>query len=209
MATRTFDELKSIRNELEEIEARRRIAEYFEEMFISDADKEKRIQTAYDFQALFRRLFTMMAIVEIARNQMIQTIMEEYIKVLDRYDYRPNMNHIRVFAETIVDNTLLNIDTDWYTSLDRSIKMAESETNNAANYEMDREAIEAGYTQKTWVTMQDNKVRDTHKALDGVTIDIGETFKVGMAEMRFPCDEELAFDYPEEIANCRCILEYS
>lgn len=209
MAQRTFDELKSIRTELDELSAAREIEQYFSEMDLPEEEIELRIQVANDFQRFFRNLFLLMLTGETLREKYIDDIRSEYIRICDRYDLIPNMVHIDRLAETIVDNTLQNIDTEWYTSIGRSVNIAESETNNSANYDDLQDAIESGLTQKTWVTMRDNKVRDTHVAVDGATIGIDELFQVGDAEMRFPCDEELAFDYPEEIVGCRCTVLYS
>lgn len=209
MAQRTFDELKSIRTELDELSAAREIEQYFSEMDLPEEEIELRIQVANDFQRFFRNLFLLMLTGEALREKYIDDIRSEYIRICDRYDLIPNMVHIDRLAETIVDNTLQNIDTEWYTSIGRSVNIAESETNNSANYDDLQDAIESGLTQKTWVTMRDNKVRESHVVLDGATIGVDELFQVGDAEMRFPCDEELAFDYPEEIVGCRCTVIYS
>ena len=209
MAVRQFDELKSIRKELDLAFAKREIEKYFDEMELPKSEIEKRIRIAYDFQNFFVALFSAILLSEDSREQYISRIQREYTRICDKYDLRVNEPHINRLAETIVDNTMANIDTEWYTSTDRTIKIAETETNNSANYTELQEAKENGYTSKTWVTMNDNKVRATHRAVDGMTIGIDETFMVGNAEMRFPCDEEMAFEYPEELANCRCILTYS
>lgn len=209
MAIRIFDELKVIRSELDEALARQEIEKYFSEMDLPDEEIELRIRVANDFQRFFHNLFLLMLTGEALREKYINDIRNEYIRICDRYDLIPNTAHIDRLAETIVDNTLQNIDNEFYTSIGRSVNIAEAETNNSANYDDLQDAIESGLTQKTWVTMRDNKVRDTHVALDGATIGIDELFQVGDAEMRFPCDEEVAFDYPEEIVGCRCTISYS
>ena len=55
---------------------------------------------------------------------------------------------------------------------------------------------------KTWITMGDDKVRDTHSAQDGMTIPIDEKFPNGAM---IPGDS----GDPAEDIGCRCILEYS
>lgn len=208
MATRQFDELKSIRTEIDELSASREIEKYFDEMELSEEEKEKRIKTALAFQKFFRKLFDTMLSGEELREYFINQITNEYIRILDRYGFRPNRGHIERFAETIVDNTLRNIKTEWYTSVNRSINIAESETNNSANYEQYQQAIENGCTTKTWITQNDKQVRESHIKLDHETIGIDQLFQVGNAEMRYPCDEETAFDFPEEVTNCRCSIIY-
>lgn len=209
MAIRQIDELKAIRKELDELSATQEIAKYFEEMDLPSEEIELRIKVANDFQRFFRNLFLAMLVGEGLRESYINDIRNEYIRICDRYDLIPNTAHIDRLAETIVDNTLQNIDTEYYTSIGRSINIAECETNNSANYDDLQDAINNGYTQKTWVTQKDPKVRESHAVLDGMTIGIDELFDVGDAQMRFPCDEEYAFDSPQEINNCRCCILYS
>lgn len=59
---------------------------------------------------------------------------------------------------------------------------------------------------KTWVTMGDEKVRDTHWYLEGQTIPLEEEF------VTYDGDSALApsmFSTAQNNANCRCILFYS
>jgi len=58
---------------------------------------------------------------------------------------------------------------------------------------------------KTWVSMGDNAVRDSHQQLDGTTIPVDEPFRIGNDEAMFPGD----FSLPENSINCRCWLEYN
>ena len=58
---------------------------------------------------------------------------------------------------------------------------------------------------KTWRTVGDEKVRETHDYLEGVTIPSGEMFyTIGGDSALFPSGFTLA----ENNVNCRCILEY-
>lgn len=58
---------------------------------------------------------------------------------------------------------------------------------------------------KTWVTVGDEKVRETHNYLEGVTIPVDEKFyTIDGDSALFPSDFTLA----ENNVNCRCILEY-
>jgi hypothetical protein len=59
---------------------------------------------------------------------------------------------------------------------------------------------------KTWVTMGDDRVRDTHDYLEGATIPMDARFYTYDGDSaRFPGD----FMLPENVINCRCILRYS
>lgn len=54
---------------------------------------------------------------------------------------------------------------------------------------------------KEWVTSKDERVRSTHRAVDGTVIPINGTFQVGLGHLLFPGDPQ---GPPEEIFNCRC-----
>lgn len=59
---------------------------------------------------------------------------------------------------------------------------------------------------KTWVTMNDDRVRDTHFYLEGVTVPIDARFYTYDGDSAlYPGD----FEYPQNVVNCRCKLKYS
>ena len=59
---------------------------------------------------------------------------------------------------------------------------------------------------KTWHTMKDSKVRDTHAYLEDESIPLDDYFYTWDGDKaRFPGD----FEKPENVINCRCILTYS
>lgn len=97
--------------------------------------------------------------------------------------------------------------SDYWLSLDRATNIAQSEANTFLNYSDYVDAKDRGYTQKTWLTMLDDRVRDSHEEIEGQTVGIDETFKVGTSEMRFPHDWTLSPD-PKEVINCRCAVDY-
>ena len=85
-------------------------------------------------------------------------------------------------------------------------RIAETEVHriaNAAAYDM---ALRSGATRKTWRTMGDDRVRDTHEYLDGVTAPIDGSFYSFMGgSTLYPGQWGIA----EEDVNCRCWLTYS
>ena len=119
-------------------------------------------------------------------------------------DFRKSMEKL---TEPVNFNTPLA--TLWLLSADRARFNAENEANDVLNYSDYRDAVEKGYTKKTWYTEKDDRVRKTHVPLESKTIPINEFFKVGDAYMRFPKDSYLAANYPEEIIGCRCACDYS
>lgn len=85
----------------------------------------------------------------------------------------------------------------------------------SGQYEAYKQAIETGAlantaVKKTWQTAGDNRVRDSHDALDGETVDNIDapfTSPLSGAEMLFPGDTSLGAG-PEEIIACRCEVVY-
>lgn len=85
-------------------------------------------------------------------------------------------------------------------------RIADTETHRIANTAALNTAVESGATLKTWVTMLDDKVRDSHDYLEGETVPIGDDF--------YTYDGAHApapgmFGIPEEDINCRCELLFS
>lgn len=59
-----------------------------------------------------------------------------------------------------------------------------------------------GFTRKRWVTMHDDRVRETHAAADGQTVGLDEPFIVGGYPMMHPGDRNAPVG---ETINCRCV----
>lgn len=90
-------------------------------------------------------------------------------------------------------------------SVDDLVRIAETETHRDANTAALDAAKRAGAKNKTWVTMADDRVRDPHQYLDGVTIGIDDefiTYDGGHAQAPG------LFGVPELDINCRCILTF-
>jgi hypothetical protein len=60
---------------------------------------------------------------------------------------------------------------------------------------------------KTWQTMGDNRVRASHRAVNGQTVPIDQPFQVGTSMLMYPADSSLGAD-AKEIVNCRCSARY-
>lgn len=94
---------------------------------------------------------------------------------------------------------------------DAILKVAESETTRIFNESEQAAAEEATRqtgrpTVKTWRTKKDERVRDTHRFLEGVTIPIDQRF------WTIDGDSALTpggFLTAQENVNCRCVLVYS
>lgn len=88
---------------------------------------------------------------------------------------------------------------------DDIIRIIETETHRISNTSALNTARRAGATTKTWVTMADDKVRDPHVYLDGITVGIDDefvTYDGGHAQAPG------LFGVPELDINCRCFLVF-
>ena len=204
MAARTLDELKTIKKEIDEAYIRKVLMDYFDEMDVDDEDE--RTEMAIKLEKVVRDMFD--DCYKKTKEAVIAAFIYNYQNVVEVSGYAGNLEHINKVCRDIVENTFDKIDVEYTTSGDRSITIAETETNNAANYTEYLQAKESGKAFKVWETMRDNKVRGTHIEVDGMMIGIDDMFHVGNAEMLFPCDEENAYDHPEEVVNCRCHVTY-
>ena len=85
------------------------------------------------------------------------------------------------------------------------IRIAETETHRIGNESAEKTAVKAGAKEKTWRTMMDDKVRDSHFYLESTTVPIDARFYTYDGDSaRFPGDFTLA----ENNIGCRCELQY-
>jgi hypothetical protein len=85
-------------------------------------------------------------------------------------------------------------------------RIADTEMHRIANTSAFNTAKHAGAKTKTWVTMADERVRDTHSYLEGETVGIDEDFYT------YDGDHASApglFELAENNINCRCELLFS
>lgn len=112
------------------------------------------------------------------------------------------------YATDYVKATFQHGNDKWFTSDDRATFNAENEANTILNHGEFTNAQSRGYYHKQWLTMEDSRVRDTHRAIDRQIIPIDDFFRVGDASMLYPKDVDNASDFPEEYVNCRCSIKY-
>ena len=125
-------------------------------------------------------------------------------------DYEPTLDDVmNVIDAEVAGKTWRERVRDYFasggTGADIS-RIADTETHRIANTAAYRTAKKAGATTKTWVTMADERVRDTHSYLELETVGIDEDFYT------FDGDHAPApglFELPENNINCRCELLFS
>lgn len=100
---------------------------------------------------------------------------------------------------------------EWYESdkgtVDDIIRVLETESHRVYNDSIlhvgEQAEADTGGVYKTWFTMGDDRVRDTHEPLEGETVPFGEKFHT------FDGDSAMApggFAMPQNNINCRCTI---
>lgn len=91
-------------------------------------------------------------------------------------------------------------------SVDDIVRIAETEMHRIANTAALDTAKKIGATKKTWATMLDDRVRETHDYLEGTSVGIDEEFYT------YDGDHASApglFELAENNVRCRCELIFS
>ena len=216
MALSNIDNLNTYEYVYTEQEVDSILTEYFDVMDIDDKQKEKRKDLAKEIRNALLFLFALINVsyeydylsYEYVLGQFraeFQQIVLQYGR-LDIYTEK----YIQKVTKDVVDTTFKNLDLvnpNFWMSDERAIIVGENEANSVLNYEELQEAIDNGYTMKEWLTERDNRVRRTHKAVDGKKIPIEEYFEFPDCRMLMPHDYDNGTD--KELANCRCTLKYS
>lgn len=185
---------------------------YFDEMELSDEEKEDRKDFARKMDEVVLFIFTLFLTMKdysyIDKNFIIKQLETRYSKIVSQFTNLDGYieDYIERFSEDTVDTTIKNGTDDYWTSDERSILISVNEANSILGYRQLQEAIEKGYTKKTWITEGDRKVRKTHRAVDRETIGITEYFLVGDSLMMYAHDFNAE---AKEIVNCRCSTVYS
>lgn len=225
MGLTNFDELNTLSTTETTKDDRRKairkkipIHDYFENMQISEEEKEKRVRLANLLLADVLFLFALSK-----RNQDKQYLSEAFqkrylssVKKVAEPDQKMQ-RYIRKVCDSIVDTTLkggslttskANKPQDPYVvSVDRATNVAENEANAILNGDEYITAVKNGCTKKRWKSYRDERVRADHADVDGQVVDISRPFRVGKYMMMYPKDDSLGAGL-EEIVNCRCSVEY-
>ena len=150
------------------------------------------------------------------RDEMLDLILLAYAQVNSvtnanlSSDWMPPVDEVmRVVDAKVADKTWRERVEDYFAnggSVDDLVRIAETEAHRDANTAALDTAKKAGAKRKTWVTMLDDKVRDTHSPLEGVSAPIDGEF------VTWDGDKAQApglFSLPQNNVNCRCELIFS
>ena len=125
-------------------------------------------------------------------------------------DWTPNVDDVmKIVDEKVAGKTWRERVKDYFAnggSVDDLVRIAETEMHRDANTAALDTAKKAGAKSKTWLTMMDDKVRESHEYLLGQTVGIDEDFYT------YDGDHASApglFSLAENNVNCRCELIFS
>lgn len=143
------------------------------------------------------------------------------IALTERYDPSgatvPDPERDQIIAEAVVaarvalreavrsDEAMLSGDGD-ISRAERLANVAASAITTVRSEIQERIAGFFGFTSKTWITRKDQKVRNTHREIDGHTVPIGSRFVTTGYTIRFPGDRTAPV--PGWL-NCRCVMRWS
>ena len=221
------DRLNNLITELDETE-NFTYEDYFSVMDISKSDKEKRKDFAEKVEDVMLFIFALYLLMkqnnmenpDYVKNQLqdrYKAVIDGYVTIDEYID-----DYVKEFTDDVIDTMDRHIRSDiddsektekqkeneeYYTSDLRAMYIAANEANSVFNYDDYRQAVKNGKTLKRWITEQDNKVRKTHKEVNGLAVPIDRPFAVGESLLMFPHDISLGASM-KEIANCRCTVEY-
>jgi len=217
MSVLTFDEL----NVLGKKRRSEPIDEYYEPMRISRKRKQKRMEVARKYRdALLEYMhfvdeyeeygYIDVPATEILRESIVSLIEDAFIisQTAESDAQAVYQTYADRISREIHESTMRNKGKDaYFLSEDRATFIGEDESNGLCGYDELQEAYEYGKSKKTWHTVRDKAVRDTHKKVEGKTVPLEKPFVVGGVEMMIPRDPEV--DAPEETAGCRCWVTFS
>lgn len=211
----TFDEL----NQLVGYKRSEDFAKYFRPMKISQEQKDRRIRLAERFEDEFIEVLAYMFYTQPDMTA-VNELRDRYINCLEDVGIASGIAtsvidreiSLRLqaerFAAGVVETTQRHADDPYFYSADRARLMSEDQANFVYDDVEFADAIESGMRFKTWNTVGDNRVRDTHVEVEGVTIPIEEPFELAGGLMMRPHDVSLGVD-ESEVVGCRCSLSYS
>lgn len=235
MGLTNFDELNTLSTTETTKDDRRKairkkipIHDYFENMQISEEEKEKRVRLANLLLADVLFLFALSKrnrdtryLSETFQKRYLSSVkkvtepdqkMQRYIrKVCDsivKTTLKSGQDDGKKQRESLTDSNAVKASQDSYAvSVDRATSIAENEANTILNGEEYSNAVKNGCTKKRWKSYRDERVRADHADVDGQVVDISRPFRVGKYMMMYPKDDSLGAGL-EEIVNCRCSVEY-
>lgn len=203
-------------NKLGDAKPRPTYTEWFDKMDVTPEQKRKRVRLAdilEDEILLFFGVYiaAMRYAVEVDKARAEREYIANLRAELEDAGIRSQIidNYIEDVVRGEIDVTDERFrEGEYWLSQERAQTIAQNDSNILWHNQEYQDAVEAGMTEKQWLTMKDERVRPTHAEVDDEIIPIDEPFVVGSSLMMYPMDTSLGAD-ESEIVNCRCAVRYS
>ena len=208
----SFDEL----NKLVGMKRSVPFEQYFAPMRITKKQKEERKRLAEELEDEFIYMMSYMFyaypnitadMADELQERYMNTLIELGIAIGVAQSIEEYQRQAARFSIEVVGATQRHKDDPYYYSKDRARLCAEDQSNFIYDISDFADAIESGYLYKTWNTVADNRVRDSHAEVEGLTIPIDEPFSLQGGYMMAPHDSSLGVD-ESELIMCRCSLSF-
>lgn len=207
----SFDEL----NKLVGMKKSDPFDEYFAPMKISEEQKKQRIRLAKRLEEEFLYVFSYMFYAyPIINGEMITDLRDRYMQQLLELGIATSIaddlyrRQAYKFAVDAISATQRHKEDPYYYSADRARFCAEDQSCFICDKKDFADALEAGMRYKTWETIGDNHVRNSHLEVEGMTIPIEDVFVLEGGLLRYPHDTEMGAS-DDEVCGCRCTLSFS
>lgn len=203
----TFDQM----NRLVGMERSIPLESYFAPMVLSAEKKRERLRLAKGLEEEFVYCMAYMFYAYPNINEsMVKEFRDRYINQLMLLGIASAAatEQAEKFAIEVVDSTLNHREDPYYYSKDRARLCAEDQACFQGDIGDYAEAVESGMRFKTWETVGDNRVRESHAEVEGLTIGIDDVFVLQGGLLKFPHDTSLGIS-DDEVCGCRCTLSYS
>ena len=213
----SFDELNALYDD-EKDHISTDYDEWFDDMDLTEAQKQDRKETAEELERIFRDLLALVfyLYVEGAYEyaEAMTEAQQQYLALLDKAshngvnvsDYYRNI-HVPVKVSEVVNTMLEHPENPWNFTIDRAMAIAENEANSMWNNADFQEALASGKTRKWWDAIIDGKTRDWHAEANGQTKPIWEPFEVNGELLQYPMDDSYGAT-GSNINHCRCVAKY-
>ncbi len=191
--------------------------EWFQTMEgLTEQEKRRRIEFAEDWEDILIAILILIPVYdehEMEIDGLRERMLRELRSLVETTDLTVNsdvVEYLEKYVSRFFEVTLRHLQDEYFLSRDRAIDNGNQETTTIFNLKDYQDAKDQGMKYKTWHTQLDDRVRDSHRYMEGTTILIDDLFIVGesMSELEFPRDWSHGAD-PNEIVNCRCYLTYS
>ena len=189
------------------------IEDYFDEMELTEEEKEQRKKFAYEMEDILLFIFALFSVMKqynsLNKKYIISQLQTRYLDAISKYvDVdRYIEDYIKEFSVDTVNTTVKNEDIMYFTSDDRAVLIAENESHFTFSRKEYLDAVKSGKKRKQWVDVRDEKERKTHREVGGTVIPIDQPFIVGNSLMMFATDHSLNAE-AKELINCRCTTRY-